>query len=62
MTNHSISGYFRWLPTIPPTGSYAVHELWMYHSNRWTMALYRIAHAGGVLETIVNRHGAALGG
>ena len=53
---------FRWLPTIPSTATYAVYAWWTYHSNRSTTVPYRISHAGGILETIVNQHDAALGG
>ncbi len=54
--------FFRWLPTIPSTGTFDVYAWWTFHSNRSTTVPYRIAHAGGVLETIVNQHDAALGG
>ena len=53
---------FRWLPTIPPTAMYAVYAWWTYHNNRSTTVPYRISHAGGILETIVNQQDAALGG
>ena len=53
--------FFRWLPTIPSTGTFDVYAWWTFHSNRSTTVPYRIAHAGGVLETIVNQHDAALG-
>ncbi len=54
--------YFRWLPTIAVAGTYEVHAWWTYHSNRSSTVPYRISHAGGITETIVNQHDPSLGG
>ena len=53
---------FQWLPTIAAAGTYEVYAWWTYHANRSSAVPYRISHAGGITETIVNQHDLLLGG
>ena len=53
---------FRWLVAIAVEGTYEVYAWWTYHSNRSSVVPYRIAHAGGTTETIVDQREPSLGG
>ena len=53
---------FQWLPTIAVAGTYEGYAWWTYHANRSSAVPYRISHAGGITETIVNQHDLLLGG
>ena len=53
---------FRWLPTIPSTATRRLRLVDLPQQSLHTTVPYRISHAGGILETIVNQQDAALGG
>ena len=44
-----------WLARLPAPGRYAVHASWADGDNRTDAARYRVAHAGGDTEVLVNQ-------
>jgi hypothetical protein len=56
------NGSFRWLPELTFGGTYDVYAWWTYHANRSTTVPYRVIHADGTDEIIVDQRDPALGG
>ena len=53
---------FRWLPTLPQQGTYAVYAWWVFHNKNASSVPYEISHAGGTDIVNVNQHDSALAG
>ena len=51
---------FRWLPTVPVAGSYAVYAWWTHHDNRSSRVPYGIEHLGGTSRVLVDQRDPSL--
>ncbi len=49
------SGSATWRPTIPEAGAYAIHVSYAPGPDRSVATRYRVAHAGGTSEVVVNQ-------